>query len=162
MKPIHQFNYSFNTYALLTELDYYRDEFKAYEDVRYKASDNWKILQNESLKVLSQQCNKFCEDIELEGKPRYYILDANAVLPPHIDLNTKCSINHLLSGESAPITYTEYGNFKYKTALINTQEEHSVDNTKHDDRYLFKISFLENTFEEVKEKIIAYEARTKI
>lgn len=162
MKPIHQFNYFFNTYALLIELDYYRNKFKAYEDIRYKPSDNWKILQDESLKVLSQQCNKFCNDIGLEGKPRYYILDGNSVLPPHIDLNTECSINHLLLGNAAPITYTKYGNFKYKTALINTKEEHSVNNAEYDDRYLFKISFFDHTFEEVKDKILAYEARTKV
>ena len=162
MSPIYQFIYPFNTYALLTELEYYRAGFKAYEDVRYDALDNWKVLRDKPLRVLTKQYYKFCNDTGLEGKPRYYILDGNSVLPPHVDLNTECSINHLLSGNAAPITYTGHGNFEYKTALINTKEEHSVNNTEHNDRYLFKISFFDYTFEEVKEKILAYEARTKV
>jgi len=63
--------------------------------------------------------------------------------------------NHLLSKNTAPITYTNHGNFKYTTALINTTEEHSVDNTNYSDRYLFKISFFDYTFKEVKEKLMS-------
>lgn len=162
MSPIYQFIYPFNTYTLLTELEYYRNEFKAYKDVRYDALDNWKVLRNKPLRSLAKQYHKFCNDTGLQGKPRYYILDGNSMLPPHVDLNTECSINHLLLGNAAPITYTNHGEFKYKTALINTKEEHSVNNTEHGDRYLFKISFFDYTFEEVKEKILAYEAKTKV
>lgn len=154
MSPIYRFIYPFNTYALLTELEYYQNEFKSYEDIRYDAYSNWKVLRDSPLRVLTEQYYKFYNDIGLEGKPRYYILDSNSVLPPHIDLNTECSINHLLSGNAAPITYTNHGNFKYTTALINTKEEHSVDNTNYSDRYLFKISFFDYTFKEVKEKLM--------
>ena len=67
-----------------------------------------------------------------------------------------------MSTDSASVTYTNYGDFKYKTALLNTSEEHSVDNRNYSDRYIFKISFFNHSYEEVKEKIIAYEIRTKI
>ena len=162
MSPIYKFIYPFNTYALLTELEHYQNEFKAYEDIRYDAMDNWKVLRDKPLKVLTKQCEKFCTDIGLKGIPRYYILDNKSILPPHVDLNTECSINHVLSSDAAAITYTNYGDYKYKTALINTQEEHSVDNTKYGNRYLYKISFFDHTFEDVKDRILAYETRTKI
>ena len=42
MSPIYKFIYPFNTYALLTELEYYQNEFKAYEDI-YKGDDNHDI-----------------------------------------------------------------------------------------------------------------------
>ena len=39
----------------------------------------------------------------------------------------------------------------YKTALLNTQSLHGVNATK--DRYLFKMSFKDNSFEEVRDKL---------
>ena len=161
--PIYKFEFPFKTYSLLTEMDKYQDKFKAYSDIRYnQTDDNWLILKNENFKVLTEECRKFLEQIDLEGIPRYYILKANSILRPHVDYKTKCSINHLLSTDSASVTYTNYGDFKYKTALLNTSEEHSVDNRNYSDRYIFKISFFNHSYEEVKEKIIAYEIRTKI
>ena len=163
IEPISKFEFPFRTYSFLTEMDKYQDKFKAYSDIRYNESDeNWLILKNENFKILTEECRKFLEQIELEGTPRYYILKANSILRPHIDYKTKCSINHLLSADCASVTYTDYGDFEYTTALLNTNEEHSVDNTNHEDRRIFKISFFNHSYEEVKEKIIAYQTRTKV
>ena len=81
------------------------------------------------------------------AKPRFYTLKENTFLPNHIDNNTKCSINVLLSDENAPITI-EGIDFLYDQCLLNTQKIHSVKNTQKE-RILFKLSIFDLSFEEV-------------
>ena len=91
--------------------------------------------------------NDFADLTGFEVSSRFYLQKSGFRLPLHKDRGTYCSINMLLGEGHDPIKFkdrTEY----YKTALLNVQELHGVDATK--DRYLFKVSFKNNTFEEVK------------
>lgn len=119
--------------------------------------DNFKILRgNASLRIAQQECEKFLDYygfLHNDGEPRYYILQANSILPVHTDVDTKCSINHLLEG-TAPIHFPDAGNYEYSTALLDISKPHGVDNTNSSDRLLYKISFFNYTFEEVKSKIM--------
>lgn len=157
MSPIFNFDFKFNTFALLTELDRYKLSIGAYTDRRYGVIDNFKILRpNSSLHIMQQECEKFLEYYgfsQYDGEPRYYILQANTVLPVHTDMDTKCSVNHLLEG-SAPITFPDIGTYEYSTALLDISKPHGVDNTNSADRYLYKISFFNHSFDEVKLKIM--------
>ena len=157
MEPIFKLNYKFNTFALLTELDRYKVSIGPYVDKRYGTIDNFKILRgNASLRVMNKECKKFLEYYGFskdDGEPRYYILKANSVLPEHIDMDTACSVNHLLEG-TAPIHFTDHGDYEYSTALLDISQSHGVDNTNLPDRFLYKISFFNHTFEEVKLKIM--------
>ena len=155
MMPIINLDYKFNTFALLTELDRYKSSVGSYNDKRYGSVDNFKILRG-SFAVMSNECNKFLEYYGFskeDGEPRYYILKANTILPIHTDMDTKCSVNHLLEG-TAPIYFPDHGSFEYSTALLNISQPHGVDNTNLPDRLLFKISFFNHTFEEVASKIM--------
>ena len=157
MQPLFKLDYKFNTFALLTELDRYKLSIGPYVDKRYGQVDNFKILRgNASLRIAQQECEKFLDYygfLHNDGEPRYYILQANSILPVHTDMDTKCSINHLLEG-TAPIHFPDAGNYEYSTALLDISKPHGVDNTNSSDRLLYKISFFNYTFEEVKSKIM--------
>jgi hypothetical protein len=80
---------------------------------------------------------------------RFYKLDANQYLAPHMDNKTQCCINFILNDNPAPITIQDIP-YTYKQALINTRMSHSVRNG-NTDRILFKISIFDIAFDEVKE-----------
>ena len=83
-------------------------------------------------------------------KPRFYDQREGFTLPFHTDRGTKCSINIVLSDDPDPILFRD-GTVIYEVGLLNTEVEHSVISTKQ--RYLYKLSFFDNTFDEVKDKL---------
>lgn len=91
--------------------------------------------------------NYFAELTGFEVVSRFYLQKSGFKLPLHTDKGTECSINMLLGEGHDPIKFKGHAEY-YKTALLNVQELHGVDTTQ--DRYLFKVSFKNNTFEEVK------------
>jgi len=152
-------NYRFDTEALLREAN--QKEFAVYEDTKHGKTDGWNILKDDIPQGLIQ-AKEFCEFYGLEeGSPRYYKLEANHYLMPHVDFNTTCSVNHILSNESAPVTILGE-DYHYKTALLNTSVQHGVNNIGKEERLLFKISFFESTYEEIREKIRSREAAFSI
>lgn len=157
IQPLFNLDYKFNTFALLTELDRYKLSIGPYVDKRYGTIDNFKILRGDSsLRVMWNECEKFLDYYGFsrnDGEPRYYILKGNTTLPVHTDMDTKCSVNHLLEG-TAPIHFPDIGDYEYSTALLDISKPHGVDNTNLPDRLLYKISFFNHTFEEVKSKIM--------
>jgi len=157
MSPLFNVDFKFNTFALLTEFDRHKDSIGSYVDKRYGEIDNFKILRcNDNLTVMRKECERFLEHYGFkpkDGEPRYYILKANSVLPMHTDKDTMCSVNHLLEG-TAPIRFENHGVYEYSTALLYISLPHMVDNSNLPDRLLFKISFFNHTFEQVKSQII--------
>jgi hypothetical protein len=151
---IFTFDYPFNKDILLLEMERYRDKFAVYDDPRGKL-ENWKVLrhEDESLLVAQKECDRFLKDsgIKEKAKPRYYILEANSNLPFHVDYNTTCSINFLLSDEKSPVSFDGV-DYNYSCAVLNTTQPHGVNN-KSSDRLLYKISFFETKFEEVVEAL---------
>lgn len=94
-------------------------------------------------------CEMYKEKLNIPDiRPRYYIQKNTFTLPWHKDRDTMCSFNFILGG-SAPISFRN-GDYYYKYAILNTQEEHAVfHNYQSEDRILLKLSVFDFTFEEV-------------
>ena len=94
---------------------------------------------------------KYFEDLlGFDISSRFYLQKKGFMLPLHRDRGTYCAINMVLGDDYDPIRFKEHEEY-YKVALLNTQSMHGVAATK--DRYLFKMSFKNNTYEEVKDKL---------
>ena len=81
--------------------------------------------------------------------PRFYYQKKGHDLSLHTDRGIKCSINFVLTEDSDALYFENGEEVYYTVGLLNTSERHGVYTTK--DRYLFKLSFVEKTFEEIKD-----------
>lgn len=85
-------------------------------------------------------------DLGIKAKPRFYWLESNAVLPEHVDHNTTCSLNFILSEDPAPVTIG--GNdYYYNQCVLNTTIPHSVTNNGPE-RILLKFSVFDVSYED--------------
>jgi len=111
----------------------------------------WKVIRDDNLvsdiSWVYAESIKALYNIEGDINVSYYRLLANETLPWHTDTGTKCSINFILNGESAPVIY-ESGEYTYKQALIQTDINHKVINGNKD-RILYKISIFDMDFSDV-------------
>lgn len=147
------FDIDFPKQKLLEEWhNVYLKDSEGYTDKRYNKppAEWWRVARLASHDYSTEICDK----LGVFGKPRFYLLEKNAILPFHVDLGTMCSINFIISdGEGAPVTFETTGNeYTYKSALLNTSLSHGVTN-KGADRILFKISFMDNDFDDIKKRI---------
>ena len=140
---IYAFEYPFDIELL--KLHYDVQEFEGYTDKRYNQTlETWRIARTEMFSYALEICDIF--NIK-NGKPRFYLLEKNTVLPMHTDLNTTCSLNIVLSDDPAPVKF-EDSSYTYNSCILNTTNMHGVDNG-NSDRELFKISIFDQSFEEV-------------
>jgi hypothetical protein len=116
-----------------------------------KDAPYWKVIRDNNLNSeISRSYAQFIKDsYGIVGKINvsFYRLLANETLPWHIDTDTKCSINFILNGDAAPVSYKD-GSYTYKQALIRTDIPHMVKNGNKD-RILYKISIFDMDFEDV-------------
>lgn len=163
---LHRFDYDFDKERLLSEAQI-KDGYEPFIDpLTKKKINDWLIKHVDNKqkaidyytkgKVHIKDCDTpYALEItehfrQLTGfrcKPRFYDQKADFELPYHKDRGTECSINFVLSDEPDPISFFD-GEVIYTVGLLNTQVEHAVFATKQ--RYLFKLSFFDNTFDEVK------------
>jgi len=124
----------------------YKEKSNYYEDFRTDADfDFWKIYR---LEKDDDYIEEIASDLNISNyKPRFYWLEENAFLPEHIDLNTECSLNVVLSDEPSPVT-VEGIDYVYSSAILNTQRKHSVRNGNKE-RVLFKLSIFDKSYEEI-------------
>ena len=97
--------------------------------------------------------DEFTRVLNVPVKPRFYIQEKGFTLPFHRDRGTQCCINFVLSTSRDPIVFRKNYNtfqFQYEKALLNVQEEHMVE-ASHEDRYLFKLSIFDISYEEALE-----------
>lgn len=149
IEPLVLLNYPLDIKILWRDAENARTTSEPYgNDPRYpnQHHDQWLISRH-----TSEYINQIMEDFEVTGKPRFYWLMPNAHLPEHIDYNTKCSINFILSDDEAPVTI-EGRDYFYKQALLNTTRPHSVTNGKSL-RLLLKISLFDEAFEDLAKRI---------
>lgn len=148
MSPIILLNYPLDKTLLIREAEIFKELAESYTDPRYpgKELDNWLIYRHSS-----DYSKKIMDDFEIEGKARFYWLSANTVLPEHVDNNTTCSINFVLSDDAAPVNIQGKDYF-YKQALLNTTIPHSVRNGNAE-RILFKISIFDKSFKDIASRI---------
>jgi len=109
-----------------------------------------KNIQKKSMPYADEIWKYFTELVDMECLPKIWFYPKGAELPFHIDRWAKCSINIVLTENPDPILF-EGGSEIYTVALVNTQKLHAVRATN--DRYLYKIKFLKNSWEEVKDVI---------
>tara|TARA_Y100000004_G_scaffold196985_1_gene269114 strand:+ start:5905 stop:6378 length:474 start_codon:yes stop_codon:yes gene_type:complete len=84
-------------------------------------------------------------------RPRFYRQEKNTEVPPHVDLNTKCAINIVLSDNYGPIKFTGNDSLFYKCAVLDTTKEHSVPPFP-EERILLKFSIFDVSYEDVIKK----------
>lgn len=153
VNEVFVFDYDFPRKRLLDEWnEVHSANSEGYTDKRYNGvAEWWRVTRLTSHEYGNMLCEKLGGVV---GKPRFYLLEKNSTLPFHVDLGTQCSINLILGeGDGAPVKFEQSGNeYTYKSALLNTSISHGVEN-KGDDRILFKISFMDNSFEDIKQRI---------
>jgi len=148
MEPLVHLNYPLDKERLLADSVEASKVAKSYQDPRYPEHvfDYWNIS-----KYTSEYIEQIMKDFEVEGKPRFYWLKANAILPEHVDNGTTCSINFVLSDNPSPVTFGDK-DYMYSMVLLNTSIPHSVTNG-NSDRLLFKISIDNVLFEDLAQRI---------
>jgi hypothetical protein len=186
-------DFKFNDKILIDEINQWRDRvpvhqgedsnfpkeyYRVIKDVKQISED--KRYPEIQLPIAHQETERFLKHyslINIDVRPRYFILKKDGYLPPHIDLTTQCSINTILSDPDTPVylgnrsfdIHTEADEaakiikniestdstkkhltpLTYKTAALDTTRIHMVDNKGHNERLLFKISFFDVSYEEL-------------
>lgn len=131
----------------LLEAEHARMSSHAYADDRFEGEMSaWQIA-----KYNSPFIQKIMDDFGVHGKPRFYFQEPFFQLPEHVDYNTECSINFVLSDNAAPVTFGDRHHY-YKQCLLNTKIPHSVHNGP-EERILLKISIFDVTFDELSQRI---------
>lgn len=139
-------NFNFNKNLLIEEFNKNKHNLDMYNDPR-GTTENWKIVRTDHFEYV-----KYLEKLfDITCRPRFYLLKANSTLQMHIDFNTLCSINIVLSNSYAPVIFDD-GEYYYTECLLNTQNRHGVING-NEDRILFKMSIFDYSYNDVKNKI---------
>lgn len=147
--PVVHLDYPLDLKLMLAEATAAKQFAQPYsDDPRYPGQqlNEWLISRYNS-----DYIQQLINDFNVKGKPRFYWLEPNFVLPEHVDHNTTCSLNFVLSDEAAPVTVGGK-DYYYKMALLNTSVPHSVTNGPKE-RLLFKVSIFDESFEDVAKRI---------
>ena len=153
--PIIKILYPFDRQLLRNLYDSIHHLSTGYGDSQHGQVNDWSIVKVDSDSYIDRI--KF--DLKIpNAKPRFYLLKANSSLPKHIDFNTKCSINVILSETDVAPIIIEDVEYSYSQCLLNTQRQHYVVNGP-EDRLLFKMSILDQEFKEVYQNILPYVER---
>lgn len=148
MEPLIHLSYQVDKSKLLEEAKIARESAQGYTDSRYPGVqlDGWLISR-----YTSEYIDQIMKDLEVEGKPRFYWLMPNEVIPEHVDNGTQCSINFVLTEHASPISFGDK-DYYYDTILLNTTLPHSVQNNEHE-RIMLKISIFNESFEDLSKRI---------
>jgi hypothetical protein len=147
MSPVTLLDYPLDRERLLVSANRARLHAQAYQDWRNnQAMDFWQIAQ-----YSDEYIEQIQNDLEISGKPRFYWAAANCVIPTHIDYNTQCAVNFVLSDSPAPVTFRTR-EYLYTQAVLNTAQPHSVINGPIE-RILFKISIFDESYESLVARI---------
>ena len=114
-----------------------------YSDPRFEGQiDTWLISRHNDSYI-----NQIMDDLKIKAKPRFYWTEANTSIPEHIDYNTTCSLNFVLSENPAPVTI-EGKDYFYTQCVLNTTLLHSVNNNNFE-RILLKLSVFDVSYDQV-------------
>ena len=148
MSPLTLLDYPLDSVTLLQSAANARLSAEPYTDSRYPDCEkgDWYIGR-----YTDKHIDKIVRDFEVDGSPRFYWLDPFATLPQHVDNDTQCSINIILTENPAPITFAGV-DYTYRQALLNTALPHSVRNGEYE-RIILKISIFDETYESLSARI---------
>jgi len=153
---------------MLVELDLQYDKEKLLEEaatIDYKPFESgfndgnwfdyaptWKQAKVPNHKNFSEviRLNNFIKNKidSIDIRPRFYKQQSNTEVPKHVDINTKCSINIILSDAYGPVVFRKQDPKFYQCAILNTTIEHSVP-AYNKERILLKFSIFDKSFDEV-------------
>ena len=122
---------------------------KFYDELRVHVKN-----ANKSCPYALELAKYFIDLVGDDAWPRFYYQKKGFKLRLHTDRGTQCSINFVLTEDPDPIYFENDEQVYYKVALLNTSELHGVIATK--DRYLFKLSFSDTSFEKVKDVLSSH------
>lgn len=123
-------------------------EAKPYTDKRYNITvSDWLTHSFDH----TPESWAICNDFDVKAKARMYWLFPGAKIPEHIDNETQCSLNFVLSNNPSPITI-EGEEYYYRQALLNTTAMHGVNNV-NEERVLLKFSIHDISYEELAKRI---------
>ena len=143
MEPLVQLNYPLDKQRLLEIANKAYIDADPYTDPRYDQSlESWLISRYDD-----PYLTKIADDFGVKAKPRFYWTEPNSIIPEHVDYNTTCSLNFVLSDDPAPVTI-EGKDYNYNQCLLNTMLPHSVVNNDKE-RVLLKLSIFDNTYQDV-------------
>jgi hypothetical protein len=148
MEPLIHLSYKVDKQKLLQEAEKVKSSAQGYTDSRYPDMklDGWLICRH-----TSEYIEQIMKDLEVEGRPRFYWLMPNEIIPEHVDNGTLCSINFVLTENASPITFNDT-DYCYETILLNTTLPHSVHNNEYE-RIMLKISIFNETYEDLAKRI---------
>lgn len=146
MGELIHLNYNYDKNLLLQESEKARLNAKPWEGGNNYKIDKWLVSYYNS-----EYIKKIMNDLNIQGKPRFFYQQPNFHLMPHKDFGTMCSVNIILSDNPEPIIFKEK-TFYYTQALINVQKIHSV-KTLNTERIMLKISIPDKSFDEVSKEI---------
>ena len=145
--PLIEFQIDFDRNRLLAEAED-QEGYQTFVDPKTNATIPGWYIKRVNRGYAQELTNFFKKEFALaDCRPRFYIQDPGVDIGFHIDRQTLCSFNFLLSDDPDPISFRS-GTMFYASALLNTTVEHAVLATKNR-RVLFKISVFDKSFEEV-------------
>jgi hypothetical protein len=148
LEPLIHLNYELNKSKLLKEAQLAKCASQPYTDSRYPtlSLEKWLIGHWNS-----EYIDRIMADFEIIGRPRFYWLEPYAVIPEHVDNETTCSLNFILTDYPAPITI-EGKEYTYQQVLLDTTRLHKVINNEHE-RIMLKISIFDESFSDLAKRI---------
>lgn len=144
MSPVTNLNYPLNKDRLLVIADDIKKDANPYTDSRYpgKQLDTWLILHHTDSYI-----QEIINDFGVNGSPRFYWQEPNSVLPMHVDNNTTCSINFVLTDTPSPVIVEDIA-YTYEQAVLDTTKLHGVI-TGNEERIILKISIFDESYESI-------------
>lgn len=148
MEPVIHLDYDLDKFTLLKEAQLAKSASRPYTDSRYPdlKLEKWLIGH-----WSSEYTDRIMKDFEVVGRPRFYWLEPYAVIPEHIDNETTCSLNFILTEDPAPIIIEEK-TYTYQQVLLDTTRLHKVINNEHE-RIMLKISIFDEPFTDLAKRI---------
>lgn len=95
-----------------------------------------------------------CELFNVNASPRFFLQVPGFDLPQHKDHGTQCSLNFLIGGKNPAPLRCGKNVYYYKTALLNVQEYHGVDNPD-EERLLLKLAIQDEDYHTVRQKVVS-------
>jgi len=154
-KLMHDLDDQKLSYYNLRDRDNWSDSYKAvWEDkevnIRHRKTTGFIDQENNEL---GRIVDFFKNILQCDIKPVYTVQRKDTELPMHRDSDVMpASINFLLDDGYAPITFKDYGDIDYKTALVNISKYHMV-KPQDKERALLKLCIYNKTFEDCREAL---------
>jgi hypothetical protein len=156
-RPLYDLRVPIDISSALFEAERARMRAEPYTDKRYPSLkvDRWLISRDYGPYV-----QQLMRKLDIRAKPRFYFQQPYYFLPEHVDNDTTCSVNIVLTPNPAPVT-VEGVDYTYTQAVLDTTKRHSVQNGP-EERILLKFSIFDVSYEDMCKHLESYSANLHI